>query len=192
MLKRLVAMAASSVLWAQPQSFSSNAFAIGNYNDMNNLNNDKNINPAFAEPQRTSPDDDGVNQFGTVAYRDLKLRVGGVEVPVAMWYPIDEPTRTTTTLQNSGPSRSDIRSDRLYYDYKISIRRIGQLLARWEFIPSFASKDFHLKPTLLSTIVTGKGIDLPSRGPIVLLAHGYLGSRFDLSHLGEALATEGW
>lgn len=33
---------------------------------------------------------------------------------------------------------------------------------------------------------------LPKSAPVVLKAHGYLGSRFDLSHLAEALASEGF
>ena len=32
----------------------------------------------------------------------------------------------------------------------------------------------------------------PSSWPVVLLAHGFLGSRFDLSHLGEALGRNGF
>jgi len=33
---------------------------------------------------------------------------------------------------------------------------------------------------------------LPSSGPVVVLAHGFLGSRFDLSHLAEELASQGF
>jgi predicted dienelactone hydrolase len=64
------------------------------------------------------------------------------------------------------------------------------LLAGWNFIPDFATKDFQLKPTM-HTVVDGSKLNLPSSGPVVFLAHGYLGSRFDLSHLAEALAQEG-
>jgi len=35
-------------------------------------------------------------------------------------------------------------------------------------------------------------VPLPSSAPVVFLAHGYLGSRFDLSHLAEALAAKGF
>ena len=124
---------------------------------------------------------DGVTEKPAIAYRAMQVRVGGVNVPVAMWYPIDESNRRSS-VPTSGRS--------LTYDHTISVRRIGQLLAGWEFIPAFATKRFQLKPTS-STVVDGRNYHMPSKGPVVLLAHGYLGSRFDLSHLAEALAQEG-
>ena len=123
---------------------------------------------------------EGAKEKPSVAYRAMQVGVGGVNVPVAMWYPIDESNKSSV------PTSGRI----LTYDHKISVRRIGQLLAGWEFIPAFATKHFQLKPTSL-TVVDGRNYHLPSKGPVVLLAHGYLGSRFDLSHLAEALAKEG-
>eukprot|EP00978_Attheya_sp_CCMP212_P005251 scaffold11660_cov49-Attheya_sp.AAC.2 len=122
-----------------------------------------------------------------VAYRSLKVDISqGVEqasVPVAIWYPI---------TNDVAVSSSSIAK----YSHRISVKRIGQLLAGWEFIPEFASKDFSLSPTLSSDttgmVVSGENMELPTRGPVVLLAHGYLGSRFDLSHLGEELASQGF
>lgn len=38
----------------------------------------------------------------------------------------------------------------------------------------------------------GSASPLPLKAPVVILAHGCLGSRYDLSHLAEALASEGF
>jgi hypothetical protein len=122
----------------------------------------------------------------SVAYRSLKVDISqGVEqvsVPVAMWFPI----KNNVSVSSSSVAK---------YSHRISVKKIGQLLAGWEFIPEFASKDFSLSPTLSSDttglVVSGENMELPTRGPVVLLAHGYLGSRFDLSHLAEALASQG-
>jgi predicted dienelactone hydrolase len=96
-----------------------------------------------------------------------------------MWHPTEEATD------------DDRRQKELKYNHRISIKKIGQLLAGWEFLPDFASKDFQLEPTLMGSIVDGTKMSMPSHGPVVFLAHGYLGSRFDLSHLAESLAQEG-
>ena len=175
MLKRFFAVAASSVLWTQSQSsLHCNAFAIGT--------------PTSLEKRTTTADADLLR---TVAYRAMNVHVGGVDVPVAMWY--SEYATKDPMLRNVAKLPVGQRptvNGKLTYKHKISIQRIGQLLAGWEFIPSFATKEFRLQPTL-SSVVDGDCIDLPSCGPVVLLAHGYLGSRFDLSHLAEALAIEG-
>jgi pimeloyl-ACP methyl ester carboxylesterase len=91
------------------------------------------------------------------------------------------------------------------YNHRISVRRIGQLLARWNFIPAFASRSFTLSPTLAGQVVAATGQAAPfsissssrdqqqqEQFPVIVLAHGYLGSRFDLSHLAERLATRGF
>jgi hypothetical protein len=121
----------------------------------------------------------------TVAYRAMHVKVGNTDIPVALWYP------TMNENHSDMSSGDDIIAMPLSYNHRISVRRIGQLLAGWDFIPDFASKNFQLSPTMSSMVTTGESIPLPSKGPVVLLAHGYLGSRFDLSHLAEALAQEG-
>lgn len=117
----------------------------------------------------------------SVAYRPLSLQIPqhGVTVPVAMWFP-------TANQQDSDTSRLLAK-----YDHRISVKKIGELLAGWDFIPEFASKDFQLQPTIAS-VIDGTKLSMPTSGPVVFLAHGYLGSRFDLSHLAEALAQEGF
>jgi hypothetical protein len=126
----------------------------------------------------------------TVAYRTLTLPMGeqflNANVPVACWYPssihsIDDVASTpSSTMKN--PTTT--------YPHRISVRRIGQMLAGWNFIPNFVSRDFALTPTI--ALITNTNVPLPAKAPILLLAHGYLGSRFDLSHIAEALAAEGF
>ncbi|KAL3931839.1 MAG: hypothetical protein SGBAC_011123 [Bacillariaceae sp.] len=75
------------------------------------------------------------------------------------------------------------------YDHRISVKRIGLLLAGWDFVPDFVSRNFAFEPsitTISSPMQNTEG------SKVVFLAHGYLGSRFDLSHIAELLATEGF
>ena len=122
-------------------------------------------------------------ELSDVAYRALSLDFGpGVTVPVAVWHPI----KTDSTVS----------SETAVYSHRISVAKIGDLLAGWDFIPSFASRNFELQPTLTSAKVYAAPrtnvMPLPSSGPVVVLAHGFLGSRFDLSHLAEELASQGF
>jgi pimeloyl-ACP methyl ester carboxylesterase len=121
-----------------------------------------------------------------VAYKPLAISLAAfedVKVPVACWFPVNE---------NDGTNAINTQRKRISsYKHRISIRRIGQLLARWNFIPDFASRDFDLRPGV-NDIWNGNDMTLPAEAPVVLLAHGFLGSRFDLSHLAEKLAAEGF
>jgi hypothetical protein len=130
------------------------------------------------------------NGQSTVAYKSLSLPIGefGVDVPVACWFPVEQKEKQTSS---DFPRVDPVSPQNVAYQHRISIRRIGQLLAGWNFIPEFASRDFALQPTSLS-VTNGQDLPLPERGPIVLLAHGYLGSRFDLSHLAEELTKQGF
>lgn len=119
----------------------------------------------------------------TIAYKPLSIPLGPefgeANVPVACWYPVAS-TSTTATQES------------LTYPHRISIRRIGQMLARWDWIPQQASKNFALTPSMPCANGNEYDLRLPSKAAVVLLAHGYLGSRFDLSHIAEALAAEGF
>jgi hypothetical protein len=123
-----------------------------------------------------------------VAYKQMSLPLpsdtgdfSGITVPVACWFPVDKATTTVA----AAPAAQ--------YQHRISVRRIGQLLAGWDFIPEFVSKGYKLSPSsVTATIVNGRDVVFPETGPVVLLAHGYLGSRFDLSHLAEELAGAGF
>ena len=132
----------------------------------------------------------------SVAYRSLSIPLtnfNNVKVPVAVWHPtasknneddtqkppiMDYPSINTMTMKNGAT-----------YSHRISVKKIGKMLAGWDFIPDFASKDFILQPTNPKVQLSDE--EIPKNGPLVLLAHGYLGSRFDLSHLAESLAQKG-
>lgn len=137
-----------------------------------------------------------------IAYRTISLPVDefGVKVPVSVWYPV--------TDERAGDSSKPLPPG-IKYDYKISLRRIGQLLAKWEFIPEIISKDFSLTPSasVLSNIrvVDGNSIPIPGNASpkkgdgaaksgtkVVFLAHGFLGSRSDLAYIAEDLASQGF
>ena len=118
----------------------------------------------------------------TVIYQPLSIDVGEVRVPVAAWYlSNDHDDVTTITIVDT------------FYEHRISISKIGKFLAGWN-LPSFFDRNFSLKPTLVDvrTLSSDERRGLPKSCPVVLLAHGFLGSRFDLSHLGEALASDGF
>ena len=113
-----------------------------------------------------------------VAYKTLLLPLEefGVEVPVACWFPSDA---SVSTNNLSGVN----------YNHRISVKRIGQLLAGWNFIPDFVSRNFAFSN---GSVMNGDNVPFPSSAKVVFLAHGYLGSRFDLSHLAEELAQKGF
>ena len=122
----------------------------------------------------------------SVAYKSMAVSMDefGVSVPVAVWFPLDKGLSSSSSMSKPMPP--------VQYEHSISIKRIGELLAGWKFIPGFAKKDFRLQPTLpAGSVVSSIDGAFPSSGPVVFLAHGYLGSRFDLSHLAEELAKQG-
>ena len=123
--------------------------------------------------------DESTTGLSSIAYKAFSVPIPNfpnTNVPVACWFPVDDAAAATST--------------RAVYEHRISVRRIGQLLPNWDFIPSFVAKDFSLLPT--GSVVDGRGMTIPSGKPTLLLAHGFLGSRFDLSHLAEDLASRGY
>jgi pimeloyl-ACP methyl ester carboxylesterase len=132
----------------------------------------------------------GATTTQRVAYKPLSIALNdfGVNIPVACWFPTSE---HDLIGQTSSQSTTAMVDSQIQYKHRISIRRIGQLLAGWDFIPEFLSRDFSLSPTLQG-LADGRNLPLPTTGPVILLAHGYLGSRFDMSHLAERLASAGF
>ena len=137
-----------------------------------------------------------------VAYKPFSLYMEdvGVRVPVAAWFPV-QPTglgaSPSTTAATESPASFSVayqETTDLFakYSHRISIQRICLLLTGLDVVPKFVARDFELSPSLGGTVVSGDNLSLPQQGPVVLLAHGYLGSRFDLSHLAEELAAEGF
>jgi len=147
------------------------------------------------ESTRTSKTDVGKNR---VAYRSTVIPMpNGAQVPMAVWYPIPAPWKEDTRKNSMMEYPEIVDSTRVEssrearYRHRISISKIGQLLAGWEFVPGFLARDYDLRPTNGGWVVDGEDIPVPREGCVILLAHGYLGSRFDLSHLAESLAMEG-
>jgi hypothetical protein len=173
-LRQIAALMTASVAW-QPHLIS--AFAVPAGENFPSITNGVKVSTRITPTQ--------------VAYRAMSIEApGGVTVPVAMWYPVeDNDMQRTTPIMDYPKLPPRMPPQTLKYTHRISVRRIGQLLAGWEFIPSFASRGFELAPT--TPVMDGSNSPFPTRGPVVLLAHGYLGSRFDLSHIAEALAREG-
>ena len=76
-------------------------------------------------------------------------------------YPVGDDSRTASEEDNTkyreypavNRSRTNAMSKPVTYDHRISVRKIGELLAGWEFIPDFVSKDFPLTPTLMNDVV---------------------------------------
>lgn len=169
---------ATWLCWNQPQSvmgFSPSAFS-----------------SIFTSKGAVAPPDISQKAPATVAYKPLSVSLPefGVNVPVASWFPLatnDQQEQTTEASTDSLNGESSPPT----YNHRISVRKIGQLLAKWN-IPSFVARNYSLTPTG-DFVADGTDQPLPTgAAPVVLLAHGYLGSRYDLSHLAEKLAAEGF
>ena len=130
-----------------------------------------------------SNNDGSITEKKTIVYQPLSVSVSGVAVPVAVWHSPD-----SATISKMQPLDS--------YKHRISVQKIGKKLAGWNFIPSFANRNFDLNPgaqnSNLRVVTPVQQQQLPSSSPVVIFSHGYLGSRFDLYPLAEALAAEGF
>ncbi|KAL7442474.1 hypothetical protein ACHAXM_008429 [Skeletonema potamos] len=141
---------------------------------------------SLSSPSASMSDDSSIVEKRTVVYQPLSVTVCGVEVPVAAWHP---PLKDSTTTIITRPLES--------YQHRISVQKIGKNLAGWNFIPTFANRNFALRPSVQNSnvdVVTTEQEQFPSSTPlpVIILAHGYLGSRFDLYHLAEQLASKGF
>lgn len=136
-----------------------------------------------------------------VAYREFPLRLpaqyGNTIVPVATWFQPDEEELSLQQQQQQQQQQMQGQQHKAQYSHRISVPRIASLLANIQFIPPFVAKEFSLSPTIStekSIVIDGQSLSFPTTTarPVVLLAHGFLGSRFDLSHLAEELASQGF
>ena len=112
----------------------------------------------------------------TVAFDDatVTIRGTGQVVPVAVWYPTD----------GTGPTPT--------YPHAISVAKIARVLLNTpESTPRFLDRDFPLEPSAGVVRASTSAAPKNARGAVVL-CHGYLGSRFDLVDLAEALAASGF
>ena len=123
------------------------------------------------------------------AYRSMVVPIEkfGVQIPVAVWYPVRRKDGDVSSVFQKSPVK---------YSHQISVSRIGQLLAGWN-LPSFLRRSYTLDPSIPEYVVSESGDfsfdeSLVENAPMIIFAHGYLGSRFDMSHIAEALARDGF
>ena len=114
----------------------------------------------------------------SATYSSLVHTVKGVDVPCAVWRP-STPTSQPTTVSPAS------------YSYRISVPRIAKLLVGLP-VPSFPflTSTTDLPPTS-SGITSSPPAPIDPGCPLIIVSHGYLGSRFDLSVICESLALNG-
>ena len=122
-------------------------------------------------------------------YRVHSIQVKGHKIPLSIWQPTQAAASSTSPASVAASSTSPAT-----YDYAISVPRIAKLLLGLP-LPNFpflcSSYSLEAGPGVVDT--GGVGSDIPSRksSPLVVVSHGFLGSRFDLSPICEALALRG-
>jgi len=137
-----------------------------------------------------------ISTFGNcynVAYRSIEItiqnEVSFTQVPVSIWYPAEHNNNNAVSFTVG----SDVK-----YKYTISVSKISKLIVGWN-LPRFLKRTFALNPIQLDFdsddysdkqvprlfVVDGAWISLPASAPVLVLVHGYLGSRFDLCHVSS-------
>ena len=204
-LERMIQVGHFALILGEYASFPSNAAAFTSSS-----------NPATGQSSALSTSIDTVSTATTnidllgiqktksiVLYQPIEIPIKdfGVSIPIACWYPTCAVADGTNSLADDDYHRHDdaAPTKTVTYQHRISVRRIGQLLAGWNFIPEFVSKNYSLESTSSMDTNMIQLIQSPSatttivtKAPVIILAHGYLGSRFDLSHLAEELSSRGY
>ena len=132
-----------------------------------------------------APTNSNVQSHNQVIYEPITIDVLGEGVPVAAWYP----SNLNEVTSNQFSTR------RVTYEHRISVKKIGKSLAGWNFIPEFTTRTFPISASgnIMQIDSISNAPNFAScTVPVVLLAHGYLGSRFDLSPYAEDLASNGF
>jgi len=131
--------------------------------------------PGRADAKATSPGLLGAAMAAApVGFRETKVLVGGQSVPLSVWYPTDA---------SSAGARGR-------YSYPLSIGTIASRLAKLPTATWLAAK-INVEGGLRSVVANAapkNAEDLPA----LFFAHGFLGSRFDMLHVAEALASQGF
>jgi len=134
-----------------------------------------------------------------IGYRSLLLPVGTARVPVSFWYP---------TAQSGGSAGSRQRREETPYRHFISVGKIVEVLQGSE-VPRSVGWEYKLRsgediairqnaPVASASVAATtlqerrKAAGLGAQQCAVIFAHGYLGSRFDMLHLCELLASQGF
>ena len=123
-----------------------------------------------------------------VVFEDARVAIpgSGQSVPVATWFP---------EASGAPDERRDSESPGvLYYPHAISVAKIARVLLNTpESTPRWLDRS--------TPLLAAPGVRVAARGEtgreksfdkVAVLCHGYLGSRFDLVDLAEALANEGF
>jgi dienelactone hydrolase len=127
-----------------------------------------------------------------VVFEDARVAIpgSGQSVPVATWFP-DSASGAPDPLRRDEMSSPGV----LYYPHAISVAKIARVLLNTpESTPRWLDRS--------TPLLAAPGVRVAARGEtgrltnsfdkVAVLCHGYLGSRFDLVDLAEALANEGF
>jgi dienelactone hydrolase len=131
-----------------------------------------------------------------VVFDDARVAIpgSGQSVPVATWFP--DASGAGAAAPSAISDRRDPASSPLYYPHAISVAKIARVLLNTpESTPRWLDRQ--------TPLLAAPGVRFAARGEtssavaaapgkVAVLCHGYLGSRFDLVDLAEALANEGF
>ena len=131
-----------------------------------------------------------------VVFEDARVAIpgSGQSVPVATWFP--DASGAGAAAPSAISDRREPASSPLYYPHAISIAKIARVLLNTpESTPRWLDRQ--------TPLLAAPGVRFAARGEtssavaaapgkVAVLCHGYLGSRFDLVDLAEALAREGF
>ena len=135
-----------------------------------------------------------------VVFEDARVAIpgSGQSVPVATWFP--DASGAGAAAPSAISDRRDPASSPLYYPHAISVAKIARVLLntpestpRWldRQTPLLAAS--HVRSAARGeTSSASSARAATSSDKVAVLCHGYLGSRFDLVDLAEALASEGF
>ena len=127
-----------------------------------------------------------------VAFEDARVTVAGTGqvVPVAVWYPV---VAAADPLVEKNPSPRPTPAAAATYPHAISVAKIARVLLNAPAsTPRVLDRDV---PLAMAPGVAPRSSATPPSDAVrgaVVLCHGYLGSRFDLVDLAEALAASGF
>mmetsp|Transcript_12133 Transcript_12133/g.28767 ORF Transcript_12133/g.28767 Transcript_12133/m.28767 type:complete len:359 (+) Transcript_12133:42-1118(+) len=111
--------------------------------------------------------------YPAVGFSEGHLQVLGQQVPISYWYPAVQSQGLTVPAYRQRTSFGKIVSKFLRVPVSPRIFNVDNLILASDFVLTDAQP-------------------MPRTLPVVILAHGYLGSRFDLVHLAERLAVQGF
>jgi hypothetical protein len=143
--------AASNMAWAFDPSLSSSTTTRTTARGMVGTPTTTGQSPQ-ASPPPTTPTTTTKCLARNVFFQDLTFHIDNTKVPVACWWPASDNNNNNSVENANDPTSTLFAAS---YSHRISVQRIGQLLARWDFIPSFVAKDFTLVPAYNQYVYQG-------------------------------------